>query len=59
MTELEKLEQAIVEAEERKREYIKGNPVGEGDKATKIALYTEVEHARKALRAYKIQHNLI
>ncbi len=50
---LQKLEQAIVEAEEAKRQFVKDNPNGTGDKKERMRLYNEVERARKALREYK------
>lgn len=56
MDELERLEQAIEEAEVNKKEFVKNNPTGEGDSETRSKLYIEVEKARKALRQYKIQH---
>lgn len=58
-TELDALEQAIVDAEERKREFVKENPNGAGDKKERTRLYTEVERARKALREYKVRHQII
>lgn len=58
-TELDALEQAITDAEERKREFVKEHPNGTGDKAERTKLYTDVERARKALRDYKIKHQLI
>ncbi|GGX40496.1 hypothetical protein [Saccharospirillum salsuginis] len=50
---LQELEQAIVEAEEAKRQFVKENPNGTGDKQERMRLYNEVERARKALREYK------
>ncbi len=50
---LEELERAIVEAEEAKRQFVKDNPNGTGDKKERMRLYNEVERARKALREYK------
>lgn len=50
---LEELEQAIIEAEEAKRQFVKENPNGTGDKKERMRLYNEVERARKALREYK------
>lgn len=50
---LQELEQAIVEAEEAKRQFVKDNPNGTGDKKERMRLYNEVERARKALREYK------
>lgn len=50
---LEELEQAIIEAEEAKRQFVKENPNGTGDKKERMRLYNEVERARKALRDYK------
>jgi len=58
-TELDALEQAITDAEERKREFVKEHPNGTGDKSERTRLYTDVERARKALREYKIKHQLI
>lgn len=57
-TELEALEQAIVDAEERKRAFVKENPNGTGDKNERTRLYTEVERARKALREFKLRHQI-
>ena len=51
--ELEKLEQAIEQAEEDKRAFVKENPNGAGDKSERMRLYAKVENARKALRDYK------
>lgn len=50
---LQELEQAIIEAEEAKRQFVKENPNGTGDKKERMRLYNEVERARKALREYK------
>lgn len=50
---LEELEQAIIVAEEAKRQFVKENPNGTGDKKERMRLYNEVERARKALREYK------
>jgi len=50
---LQELEQAIVEAEEAKRQFVKENPNGTGDKQERMRLYNDVERARKALREYK------
>lgn len=50
---LQELEQAIVDAEEAKRQFVKENPNGAGDKKERMRLYNEVERARKALREYK------
>jgi len=51
--QLQKLLNAIEEAEEAKRQFVKANPKGEGDRKQRLALYNEVERARKALRDYK------
>jgi len=56
MDELERLEQAIEDAEIKKKEFVKQNPTGEGDSVTRSKLYIDVEKARKALRIYKMQH---
>ncbi|MCH8552823.1 MAG: hypothetical protein LAT62_12870 [Natronospirillum sp.] len=58
-TELETLEQAITDAEERKRQFVREHPNGAGDRTERTRLYAEVERARKALREYKIKHQLI
>ncbi|TGG90789.1 hypothetical protein E4656_17795 [Natronospirillum operosum] len=58
-TELEALEQAITDAEERKRQFVKEHPNGSGDKQERTRLYAEVERARKALREYKVRNQLI
>ncbi|HET8904991.1 hypothetical protein [Saccharospirillum alexandrii] len=50
---LEELEQAIVEAEEAKRQFVRENPNGTGSKDDRMRLYNDVERARKALRDYK------
>ena len=51
--QLEALEQAIEQAEEAKRAFVKENPNGAGDKAERMRHYGNVENARKALRDYK------
>lgn len=56
MDELEQLEQAIEEAEARKKAFVKSNATGEGDPTERSRLYIDVEKARKALREYKLQH---
>lgn len=58
-TELESLEQAITDAEERKRQFVREHPNGSGDRKERTRLYAEVERARKALREYKIKNQLI
>jgi hypothetical protein len=50
---LEELEQAIVEAEEAKRQFVRDNPNGTGNKEDRMRLYNDVERARRALRDYK------
>ena len=50
---LQELVQAIEKAEEAKRKFVKANPKGTGDRKQRLALYDEVERARKALRDYK------
>ena len=57
--ELEALEQAITDAEERKRDFVKENPNGAGDKKERTRFYTDVERARKALREFKVRNQLI
>ncbi len=57
MDDLQKLEQEIEQAEQRKREFVKENPNGAGDKAERNRLYTDVERARKALREYKLRNH--
>ncbi|MFG1496270.1 hypothetical protein ABMA57_06505 [Saccharospirillum sp. HFRX-1] len=47
------LEQAIVDAEEAKRQFVQENPNGSGDKTERMRLYNKVELARKSLREYK------
>lgn len=54
MTELERLLDNIDQAELAKREFVRENPNGTGDKATRAALYRDVEMARRALRAYRL-----
>lgn len=56
MDEIERLEQAIVEAETKKREFVRTHPNGSGDKGERAKLYTEVEKARRELRAYKVNN---
>jgi len=56
MDELHALEQAIVDAEARKREFVKNNPNGAGDKTERNRLYNDVERARRNLRQYKLSH---
>ncbi|MEX1058049.1 MAG: hypothetical protein WED11_09965 [Natronospirillum sp.] len=56
--ELAALEQTITDAEERKREFVKENPNGTGDKKERTRLYTDVERARKALREFKINNRV-
>lgn len=56
MDRLEELEQAIVDAEAVKREYVKNNPTGTGSQSERNAIYNEVEKARRSLRAYKIDN---
>lgn len=50
---LQELEQAIVDAEEAKRQFVQENPNGSGDKTERMRLYNKVERARKELREYK------
>ena len=54
--QLEALENAIDEAEAVKREFVKNNPAGTGDKAERSRMYNDVERARKVLREFKIQN---
>jgi len=56
MDEIERLEQAIEDAEIKKKEFVKQHPTGEGDSELRSKLYIDVEKARKALRAYKLRH---
>lgn len=56
MDEIERLEQAIEDAELKKKEFVKQNPTGEGDSDVRSKLYIDVEKARKALREYKLHH---
>ncbi|WP_119394206.1 hypothetical protein [Salinibius halmophilus] len=53
---LEALERAIDDAEAAKREFVKDNPAGTGDKKERAKLYNAVEQARKELRAFKLAH---
>jgi hypothetical protein len=52
--QLNALETAIDNAEEAKREFVKNNPAGSGDKAERSGFYNGVERARKALREFKV-----
>ena len=54
--QLQQLEQAIVDAEVLKREFVKEFPTGTGDKTERHKIYNQVERARRDLRDYKIQH---
>ena len=56
MDELDRLEQRLEEAEAKKKEFVRNNPKGEGDKAERSRLYIDVEKARKALRQYRLHH---
>jgi len=56
MDEIKRLEQAIEDAEIKKKEFVKQYPTGEGDSELRSKLYIDVEKARKALRAYKLRH---
>ncbi len=53
------LEQAIEDAEKRKREFVREHADGSGDPAERKRLYNEVERARRALREFKIRNQLI
>lgn len=50
------LEQAIIDAEQLKREFVKQHPNGAGDKGERNRIYNQVEAARRALRSYKLSH---
>lgn len=54
MTELERLLDNIDLAEQAKREFVRENPNGTGDKAERARLYRDVEMARRSLRAYRL-----
>ena len=54
--QLAQLEQAIVDAETLKREFVKEFPTGTGDQSERHRIYNQVERARRALRDFKIQH---
>ncbi|MFY0664586.1 MAG: hypothetical protein JXQ97_08170 [Natronospirillum sp.] len=58
-TQLEALEQAITDAEERKRQFVRDHPNGTGDKQERTKLYTDVERARRALREFKVKNQLV
>jgi len=53
MDRLEELEDAIVQAEHVKREFVAKNPAGAGDKDERRKIYNMVERARRSLREYK------
>ncbi|MFC3852607.1 hypothetical protein ACFOSD_00070 [Salinispirillum marinum] len=58
-SQLASLEQAITDAEERKREFVRDHPNGTGDKTERTKLYTDVERARRALREFKVKNQLV
>ncbi|MCJ8315196.1 MAG: hypothetical protein HRU38_18280 [Saccharospirillaceae bacterium] len=53
MDRLEELEDAIIQAEQLKREFVANNPAGAGDKQERHKIYNLVERARRNLREYK------
>ena len=53
MDRLEELEDAIVQAEQVKREFVANNPAGAGDKDERRKIYNIVERSRRSLREYK------
>lgn len=57
MEELQRLEKAIEEAEQLKRDFVKNNPNGSGDKSERNRLYSLVEKSRKALRDFKLKNH--